>query len=149
MKRFALFCTLALALTLGLTACQADPNQPKPTTAATASAAPVVTKENVVSQLLSGSTFVGTSVSQNNRESPVRLSFTKQGNEVLAQYGSTAQVPAQISGNTVTFTYRYSGRNITAHLTLNQNGTLVGYSTGPASTGGGSFTDRWSLKPNG
>ncbi len=132
-----------LLLPLLAAACTADGNKQAPVTQA--SAAPSAPQESAENRLLKLAAFVGTATQSDGKTSSVRVTFTKVGNDVLAQYGSTGQVPVKISGNTVVFTYLYGGRSITAQLTLSPSGELTGFASGPGSRGG-TFTDRWALK---
>jgi hypothetical protein len=79
-------------------------------------------QESIEARLINGSTFTGTA----NNQRAVRISFTKNGDELLAQYGSTGQAAARISGNRVSFRFRYNGADVDAVLTLSEDGSLRG-----------------------
>ncbi len=121
-----------VALPLLLLACTPDDTQRPVTTAAIT---PAAAQESVETRLIKGSTFTGTATAQNQPSYRIRMSFTKQGDELLAQYGSTGQVSARVSGTTVSFKFRYEGREMDAQLTLHDNGELKGTITGPGRSG--------------
>ena len=108
----------------------------------------VRSQQSVESALLKGSPFTGTGLRQNQSTySPVFV-FYKEEEKLMAQYGSSAPVPVAVSGNRLSMKYRVGdGREIETILTLHEDGSLKGMTTGPYSGGrAGSFQDALSLK---
>lgn len=103
-------------------------------------------QDGVPSRLIGGSTFTGTATGSDNRSRSVRISFVRDGEGVLAQFGSSAQVMAQISGGSVSFRFPYGGQNAEVSLTLADDGTLRGWILSPRQSGAGTVRETLFLR---